>query len=410
MPNPTPDYSWKQRKTRSRPTIKAPILYELWGRAAGRCEFRGCNEIVYRDALTQGASNLSTVAHIVAWTPEGPRGHLTRSAALATDISNLMLTCKKHGKYVDDANRIGEYPETLLAEFKKEHEDRVCLLTGITQDAQTRVVLLTAPVDGRDFEINERDAHQALLPLYPAEEHADSFDFSNLGIPASSPGFYAILAAALNAKTDALLKRRGTDKVRSLAVFAIAPIPLLVYFGRRLGDLQSVELFQRHRNQLPNPWAWKHEEELGPFYDTVIPEPHALSTDGVQRDPRTPVVSVSISGFVMPALVRPHVGEDTAWYQINLPGVERGEASGRDSLRTRARIEAFAIEFRRVLDVVRSRHGHDQTLHLFLAVPAPVAIEVGRNVKDVDPPVLVYDYQKAAAGYAPALTINENAP
>ena len=406
---PKPDLSWKKRKTGSRPTIKASTLYELWGRAAGRCEFRGCNEIVYQDALTQGSSNLSTVAHIIAWTPEGPRGHPTRSAELATDTANLMLTCKRHGKYIDDANRVDEYPEALLLEFKKEHEDRVRLLTGITEDAQTRVVLLQAPVDGRDFKINERHAHQALLPLYPAEEHADLFDLSGLGVSADTPGFYPTLTAVLDDKTANLLKRRGSERVRSLAVFAIAPIPLLVHFGNRLGDLQSVELFQRHRGQR-NPWIWKEEEELGLFYDTVIPD-LSPQKEGDGRPPETPVpvVSISISGRVDPKTIAPHVSAPLLHYQINLPGVDEGAQSGRDSLPTRARLEAFGVEFRRVLDAVRARHGHDQTVHLFAAVPAPVAVEIGRNVKHVDPPFVVYDYQKAARGYAPALTINENA-
>lgn len=406
---PKPDVSWKQRASRSRPSIKSATHYELWGRAAGRCEFRGCNEVVYRDGLTQGASNLSTVAHIVAWTPEGPRGHPTRSAELATDIGNLMLTCKKHGKYIDDANRVEEYPEALLIEFKKEHEKRVQLLTDITEEAQTRVVLLQAPVDGRDVKINERHAHQALLPLYPAEEHADLFDLSGLGITADAPGFYPALATSLDAKTTDLLRRRGSDKVRSLAVFAIAPIPLLVHFGHRLGDLVSVELFQHHRGK-KNPWAWRGEEELDLFYETIIPALTPEDHRGGHTDPPTPVVSVSISGYVEPSTIRPHVDGPSVHYQINLPGVENGDQSGRDALPTRARLEAFGIEFRRVLDAVRARHGHDQTVHLFLAVPAPVAIEIGRNVKHVDPPFLIYDYQKAAKGYSPALVINENAP
>ena len=43
-------------------------------------------------------------------------------------------------------------------------------------------------------------------------------------------------------------------------------------------------------------------------------------------------------------------------------------------------------------------------------MPSPVAVEIGRNIKHVDPPFVVYDYQKAAKGYSPALIINENAP
>ena len=405
-PDPNRDIAWKKNATRKRRSIPVQTERELWGRAAGRCEFRGCNELVYKDDLTQGRSNLSTVAHIVSWTPNGPRGDDTRSEKLDIDLANLMLTCKKHGWMIDDANRVGEYPETVLLEFKKEHEERVHLLTGITEEAQVRVVLIQAPVDGHDFKVSERDAHRGLLPLYPAEEHAELIDLSGLGIPADSPGFYDALKTSLDLKTTDLLKRRGTERVRSLAVFAIAPVPLLVHFGNRLGDLEAVELFQRHRGK-KNPWAWRGEEELDRFYDTVVPPVDGGSEE--DEAPLTPVVSISISGPVGLKTITPHVAPPFAHYQINLLGIHEGGLSGRDSLPTRARLEAFGVEFRRVLDAVRARHGHDQTVHLFAAVPAPVAIEIGRNVKHVDPPFLVYDYQKAKLGYAPGLTINENA-
>jgi hypothetical protein len=34
---------------RGRPSIPLAVQNELWARAAGRCEFRGCNELVYLD-------------------------------------------------------------------------------------------------------------------------------------------------------------------------------------------------------------------------------------------------------------------------------------------------------------------------------------------------------------------------
>ena len=319
-----------------------------------------------------------------------------------------MLTCKKHGKYIDDLNRVDEYPEELLVEFKKEHEKRICILTDIVQDAQTRVVLVQAPIDSGDCKINETQAHEALLPLYPADEHAELFDLSAIRLPSDAPGFYPALRESLAGMTRDLLRRRGAEKVRSLAVFAIAPIPLLVDFGYMLGDRQSVELFQRHRNQRPNPWSWKHEEELRPFYDTVLPElPDVDEREGAGPSTATPVISISISGLVDSDLIARHLEGPTALYQINLEGIAESEASGRDALRSRARLESFSIEFRRVLDVIRRQHGHERTIHLFAAVPAPVAIEIGRNVKHVDPPMLVYDFQKKTRGYVPALTINE---
>src|SRR4051812_47249225 len=75
-----------------RPSIPLSTQNELWARAAGRCEFRGCNELVFLDRLTQKRSNISAISHIVAYSPEGPRGDAIRSKRLEKDIANLILT------------------------------------------------------------------------------------------------------------------------------------------------------------------------------------------------------------------------------------------------------------------------------------------------------------------------------
>lgn len=125
-----------------RPKIPEQTVRQLWGQAAGRCEFRGCNKLLYRDDLTKLRSNLATLAHIVAFRPDGPRGDGIRSGQLETSISNLMLTCRDHGKIIDDKERVPEYPEELLIEFKREHEQRIRMLTESKEDAQTHVLLL----------------------------------------------------------------------------------------------------------------------------------------------------------------------------------------------------------------------------------------------------------------------------
>ena len=39
------------------------VRTELWGRAAGRCQFNGCNKILYRSSVTQEQGNFSDEAH-----------------------------------------------------------------------------------------------------------------------------------------------------------------------------------------------------------------------------------------------------------------------------------------------------------------------------------------------------------
>ena len=66
----------------------------LWTRAGGRCEF--CNDYLLQDALTRKEANFSNVAHIVAVSPNGPRGDHPLPRAERDGIDNLMLAGVSH--------------------------------------------------------------------------------------------------------------------------------------------------------------------------------------------------------------------------------------------------------------------------------------------------------------------------
>lgn len=48
------------------------VRFRLWGKAAGRCEYEGCNERMWLDELTQFEFNVAYIAHIIADSPKGP--------------------------------------------------------------------------------------------------------------------------------------------------------------------------------------------------------------------------------------------------------------------------------------------------------------------------------------------------
>ena len=54
--------------------IKKEVERELWARAAGRCQFNGCNRILYKSPVTQERVNISEKAHIYSFSEDGPRG------------------------------------------------------------------------------------------------------------------------------------------------------------------------------------------------------------------------------------------------------------------------------------------------------------------------------------------------
>ena len=59
---------------RSNPIHQREVERELWARAAGRCQFDGCNRPLFKSPVTQEQVNISEKAHIYSFSENGPRG------------------------------------------------------------------------------------------------------------------------------------------------------------------------------------------------------------------------------------------------------------------------------------------------------------------------------------------------
>lgn len=385
-------------KNKGRVPIPQKTQLELWARAAGRCEFRGCNKPLYLDELTKTRDNLSIISHIIAAEPGGPRGNEIDSPVLAKDISNLMLTCRDHAKIIDSKENVPAYPIKLLREYKKEHENRIWLLTEIMEDAKSHVLIFQAPIDGKNFNIDKTLAYQAMLPKYPAKEHPEVMDFSDFADRETEVGYWSILSRNIKAKFNGIFKH-GTNRrdYKHVSVFALSPIPLLAYLGSLIGDIDSVDLYQRHRTT--KNWKWKDEPDdfRKEYYRTIEPESH---NDDVDTS-----ILISISGVVDRKMVKELVGECCNIYEI------MADKPGLDFLTSRLKLDTFCYEYRQLLTKIRSKNGHAKELNLFCAAPSPVAIECGRALlPKSDAAVKVYDLIKGTGGFVYALTINENCP
>ena len=55
--------------------IPVAVQTELWGRAAGRCEFAGCNKPLWKSSVTSERVNIAQKAHIYSFSEGGPRGN-----------------------------------------------------------------------------------------------------------------------------------------------------------------------------------------------------------------------------------------------------------------------------------------------------------------------------------------------
>ena len=153
----------------ARPKIPIPTQLKLWVLSVGRCEFPGCNTLVWRDDLTLKEDNFANIAHIVAASPKGPRGDVKKSTALSVSYENLMLVCLKHHKLIDGRNA-STYTVEQLKEYKGKHEDRVRRQTAVGPENATTVVRFQANIRDRRVEVSVAQAYEALAPRYPADD------------------------------------------------------------------------------------------------------------------------------------------------------------------------------------------------------------------------------------------------
>jgi hypothetical protein len=361
-----------------------------------------------RDFLTQKESNLAFVSHIISAVPNGPRGDSIRSANLAQDIENLMLTCRVHAKIIDDHNKVAEFPEAVLLEFKRKHEERIRTLTAIIDDAQTHVLIVQAPVSGNTVLISESAVTKAILPRYPSESEVARVDLGQIVFDDASN--WAVAARILDRQVGDIIARwdRSARQRLPISLLALAPIPLLVHLGSFLGATRWVELYRREQSM--DEWTWEPDEPVEALFTKSIESELEIQTrgnngaPGLAADARPPLLILTISGAVDRHLAMTSVKEvspiSPATYEL------AATAATPDFLRSRARLTLLGRELREMLAVIRWRHGTSQPIHVIGAIPAPVAVELGRSLKPVDPHLIVYDYSKANAMYRPVLTVH----
>jgi len=375
--------------TMSKTSIPQRIQNILWAKSAGRCEFPGCNKILYRDELTKSEYNSSLIAHIIADSPKGPRGEQGLSEKLAQEIENLMLLCHEHHRLIDGEHQ-ESYPVTKLQDFKKRHEDRIERLTEISEDHKTVVVLYGANVGMQSAPLTAEKAYIAISEndYYPASSEPIEMSLKNSVIQDHLNEYWMIEKRNLEELFNQKLKFQIKDgHINHLSIFGFAPQPLLIYLGYLLSDIQAAELYQLHRS--PPNWIWK---EL-----SMDEKCHVIKSEQTGSDI---ALAVSMSQSVESRKIQEVLGNDTPIWTIavNEPNSEY--------LKTKHQLTDFRVTYKKVLSEIKLINGDKARIHLFPASPIPVAIEMGRaRFPKVDLPMTIYDYNKVRGGFIKAIEI-----
>ncbi len=368
-------------------SIPEKVRLRLWGKAAGRCQYDGCNTPLWLDRLTQAQFNVAYLAHIIADRPDGPRGDPMLSDRLKADPTNLMLLCDAHHRLIDKEDVAGHTVERLRS-MKMRHEDRIALVSAIGPDRQSHVLLYGANIGLQSSNLCLQKAAEAMVPeWYAAESHAIELGMANSSFSDRDPAFWAIESTHLRRLVAQQVRSRlALGSVRHLSIFALAPQPLLALFGYLLSDIPAAEVYQLHRE--PPDWRWQTTSDPA---DLVIEEP--------QRIVGEPALVVSLSATIVCSRVMNILKDPTLW-QISYSNPHN------DILKTRQQAIAFRLAMRRLLDRIKTRHGQNATIHVFPAMPVALAVDLGRVIMPkADLPLRIYDENRSTGGFSRAIEL-----
>lgn len=369
--------------------IREGVRWLLWGKAAGRCEFSGCNRQLWKSPVTQEEVNIAEAAHIYAFSTDGPRGNEGIDEEQLNQLSNLLLACHDCHKTMDNDGDGRRYSVELLRQWKAEHERRIEIVTGIDPKKQSHVVLFGASIGEHNKPLNFAEAAHALFPdWYPSEDRPIALEIVDGVDLDSTPDYWKIQRKNLEAKFRSRVKERiERGEIEHISVFALAPQPLLILLGTLMIDITRAEVYQRHREPKAT-WGWP---EAASDIDFEVREPTSYVGP--------PALVLALSAPVNDERITNVLPEAAIW-KVTVP------QPNNDLIRSRQQLSRFRTAIREILDRIKDLHGQTTPLHIFPAAGVSPSVEFGRvRMPKAHMPWKIYDQNNKQGGFVLALEI-----
>jgi len=371
--------------------IKKEVERELWARSAGRCQFDGCNKVLYKSSVTQERVNLAQKAHIYSFSEDGPRGwgpFVLNKDAL-NGIDNLMLMC--HECHVKIDRNESKYSAQMLQDWKQRHEERINVVTGIDTNKKSHVVFYGANISSQKSLIQKDEAINAMFPdKYPVNENSVLLSM-NSELKDHDTDFWNIELKHLEAIFTKYIEPKIDEKdPGEFSIFSMAPMPLLIKLGSLFTDKTSVDVYQPIRE--PKTWRWQDEPKNFEFI---------VSNDKNYK--QDPILIISLSGKISRDRVYEVTKKDVNIWEVTVPD----SFLHNDFMRSKAQLSLFRKEIRKLMVLINEKHSH-KALKIFPAMPISCAIELGRvRMPKSDMQWIIYDQNNKAQQFVEAITIGE---
>lgn len=372
-----------------RTTIPPKTRYILWARAAGRCEYRGCNHSLIGDLISGNEDpTFGFIAHIVADSPDGPRGDPIRSPQLSSDINNLMLLCADHHKLID-VDKPEEHEEDVLLAMRAAHEKRIRNVGEIDYVRASHVLRYGANIGKNEALVSFQEIAAAMIPdNYPANFRSIDLEMIGSNFRDDEPAYWNLQQTNLQRQFESQIRGRiERQEIRHLSIFALAPQPLLIELGRLLCDIVPMRVHQRHRE--PTTWRWQSDR---PPIDFTVHAPTSLQP--------TMALKLGLSATITDERITQVLGPHTSIWSLSAQNPHN------DILRSPGDLSTFRQLLRQLYDQIKAAHGENCIINIFPALPVAAAVEVGRVwMPKADLPLRIFDQNRSAGGFIPTLDI-----
>lgn len=381
----------------SKSKLSAKDTIQVWVLAGGRCQYPACSKALWRDDVSLAKMNAAYLAHIYGDQPGGPRYVAGISEQRAKDPSNFMLLCDVHHRLVDIVDVGGHKPE-LLFSYKREHEDRIERLTSIQAHRKTHIILMGSRIGDHSGLVSYDQAREAVTAngRWPETDQPICVSIADAPVSDRDKAYWTLVTSTIDqtlARTVSAGVGPTNKPISHLSVFALAPIPALIYFGKALGDIIPADVYQRHRGH--EDWTWRNPSPDG--FAFHLREP---AGEVAERAEHTHVaVSMAISAPVPDEVISRALGHLPPVYELYVDDKSNRVVQSSDQT------ELFAVRWRRLLTQIQEDHGPDVRISLFPAIPVSIAVQLGRELLPKgDPRLDVYDKQ-GESGFVYALTV-----
>lgn len=342
--------------------------------------------------------SLGQLAHNVGATtgPSSPRGDSAIPMQDRNREENLLLLCPDCHRKVDAPENSGIYTIEVLCEIKKQHEDMVAAATDFATQHRTLVVLTNATVRGSAALASHRQIAQALAAARRAPYSVDGRQVRveiDLSDNETDEWVWERGKQRINEAVAKVRADTDSGHVDHVSLFALAPIPLLVYLGHVLDDKIEVDIYRRARGNSDRVWCWQEDSTEPPLFKLSFKRANTTSVEAV--------VLVSVSGTVSQTRI-PDTLKD-----LPLICLHPDKATPKlDLLDTPAAIDSFARTWRDLFGHIEQDLPRAKRLHVLAAVPVPAAVAMGRyRSRSANPNLLVYQRQVNDT-YVPAVEIS----